>query len=483
MKQSIEFIEQLDSRDIRKVFHGHTKREDFKKLAEEQGFSKSAGQRAHRLIRAHENIDAFIAFYVDGIAHAMEAAEAPEIDGNVANVTVKYPHGRPVRGIDELFIDHEEDPEEWEIESVEVNEWPTTMSSDDDGVIYVNNYQAKARMTKKEREPQFERVKPVKVDTPEKPDVETLDKARPEGWKTALILMDRQVGHRRSPQDSGFQTIHDRQAIDLAVKIAALSKPEILIDIGDILDFAGISSFVESPDFQRALQPSLCETAYDNARFLSAAEPEDFHIIQGNHDKRIGKKLIEDAQEMYQLKDVEAQAENGPPAMSVPALLNFDEHGITWHDGYPDNELLLNEGLSIRHGDTTKSDSGGTVQYMLKYDSTDYSQIVGHIHRHELAWRTIWKGRERREICAASGGCLCRVDGGVPGYKDRQNWQQGLIEVHYDPNGWEHIVNPIRIWPESTKEDNSVCWYRGKKLIADPPSPKTLSEKTGFNFT
>jgi len=123
------------------------------------------------------------------------------------------------------------------------------------------------------------------------------------------------------------------------------------------------------------------------------------------------------------------------------------------------------------------------VRYLLKYETTDYSRIFGHIHRHELAWTTEWKGQERRELCAASGGCLCSVDGGVPGVKDRQNWQQGLILAHYDPNGWEHLIEPVRIWPDTANERRSVCWFRGQKLTADPPSAEELSHKTGFDFT
>jgi hypothetical protein len=67
--------------------------------------------------------------------------------------------------------------------------------------------------------------------------------------------------------------------------------------------------------------------------------------------------------------------------------------------------------------------------------------------------------------------------------KQRQNWQQGLILCHYDPNGWEHLIEPVRIWPDTGNERASVCWFRGQKLVADPPTPEELSHKTGFDFT
>ncbi|MCS4162732.1 hypothetical protein GGP94_003180 [Salinibacter ruber] len=481
MKAALNLISELDEQAIRDVHSGDIFRSSLKSLAEESGFPKSAGEYAHRFIRAHENVEFIIAAYKHGVSHAMDAADAPEVEGNVADVTVKYPHGRPVRGLERLMRDHEMAPDEWEVDSMTVNEWPTTMGADE-GVIYVNNFQAKARLSRKERTPKYERVQPVSVEAPDPPDVQPLDRRRPEGFRTALIVMDRQTGHRRDDQSWTYETIHDREAIDLAVQVAALAKPEVVVDVGDVLDFAGVSSYVGTPDLKRSLQPAICEAAHDNARLRAAAEAEEMHILEGNHDERLNEKLLEDAQEMYQLREAEAQMNGGPPAMSVPALLNLDDAGIEWHEGYPDNELLLNDGLAIEHGDTAKSDSGGTVRYMLKYETTDYSRIFGHIHRHEIAWDTTWKGQERRELCAASGGCLCRVDGGVPGVKQRQNWQQGLILCHYDPEGWKHLIEPARIYPETTGGP-SVCWFRGQKLVADPPTPEELSHKTGFDFT
>lgn len=258
MKSALDFISTLDEETVRAVHAGEITRDVLSHTAEEEGFSKTTGRRAHRHIRAYENIEAYIAFHLDGVAHAMDAADAPEVTGNVADVTVKYPHGRPVRGIERLMRDHEMAPDEWEIESVTVNEWPTTIAGDD-GVIYVNNFQAKARLSRKERQPQYERVQPVSVDAPPPPDVESMSKRRPDGWKTALIVMDRQTGHRRDEQSWTYQTIHDREAIDLAVQVAALAQPEVIVDVGDVLDFAGVSSYVGTPDLKRSLQPAICE--------------------------------------------------------------------------------------------------------------------------------------------------------------------------------------------------------------------------------
>jgi hypothetical protein len=480
LKNSLDFITSLNDELIRSVHNNEVTRDKLKEKAVKEGYNKTTGKDAHRLIRAHDNIEAFIAFYVDGVAYAKDAYDSPEIDGNVANVTVKYPHGRPVKGIDELLEDHNEDADDWEVQSFTANEWPTTIGTKNDNVIYVNNFQAKARLEKKEREPKYERVKPVKINTPKSPEINPVDKQRPDDWKTALVLMDRQVGHKRDQGSWTYEPIHDREAIDLAVKLSGLVEPEVIVDVGDLLDFAGISPFVETPELNQALQPALCEVAYDNSRLISCADPDEFHILEGNHDKRLKKKLIDDAEEMYQVKDIESQKDNGPPAMSIPKLLSFDDMGITWHDGYPDNEFFLNDGISIQHGDTAKSDSGDTVKYKLKYETTDYSKIFGHIHRFEQAYKTIWKGNERKEVVSASGGCLCSVDGGVPGNKDKQNWQQGVIVVHYDPDGWDHIVEPIKIRKQG---DKKVCRYAGKKLISDPPSSEELTEQTGFNFS
>jgi len=484
VKSALKFIGQLEEKTIRDVHAGDVSRSSLTSQAEAAGFAPTAGGYAHRLIRAHENVEAFIAFYCDGVSHAMKAADSPEVEGNVADVTIKYPHGEPIKGLEGLMDAHGEDLDGWEVKRLDLNQYPTVMSGPEDGVIYVNKYQSKARLVRKEREPQYERVQPVNVDAPDAPDVDPMPGRRPEGWRTALVIMDRQTGHRRDEQSWTYETIHDREAVDLAVQVAALAKPEVIVDVGDVLDFAGVSSYVGTPDLKRSLQPAICEAAYDNARLSGAAEADEMHILEGNHDKRLNEKLLEDAEEVYQLRSAEAQMGDGPPAMSVPSLLNLSDAGIEWHGGYPDNELLLNGGLAIEHGDTAKSDSGATTRYLLKYEATDYSRIFGHIHRHELAWTTTWKGKKRRELCAASGGCLCRIDANaVPGVKGRQNWQQGLILAHYDPDGWEHLIEPIRIWPNVQHGRRSVCWFRGQKLTADPPTAEELSHKTGFDFT
>jgi len=484
MKSALRLISELDEETIRDVHAGEVSRSVLSRTAEEEGFPKSAGEYAHRLIRAHENLEAFIAFYVDGVSHAMSGDEAPEIEGNRADVTVRYPHGRPVRGLERLLRDHNEDPGEWEVDSFTANEWPTTMS-DDSGmgdVIYVNNFQAKARLSKKTREPQYERVQPVSVEAPDAPDVTPMKLDRPDGWKTALIYGDPQYGFRWRPQGAGLVPLHDRHAIDLLVQVAALVKPETLVNLGDLFDFAPLKDLNDKPDLKRALQPALCEAGYDQARLRAAAEPDEHVVHEGNHDVRLQDKLLADLTEIYQLRDVEAQKNGGPPAASIPALLKMEEKGIEWSDPYKDDERLLNDGLATMHGNTAKSDSGDTTRYTLKYDVSDYSKVFGHIHRQEWAWQTKWKGDQRREIGAGSPGALCRVDGVLPAVRQRMNYQQGIMLVHYDPNGWEHVVDTIRIWPDTT-EGPSECWFRGRRLQADPPSAETLSDATGFDFT
>jgi len=153
MTSAVELLSSLSEETIRAVHAGDMTRDELSEIGEEEGFGASAGVYAHKWIRGHENVEFLVAAYVDGVAHSMNGAESPEVDGNRAEVTVRYPHGRPVRGVEKLMRDHGMAPGQWEIESVTVNEWPTTMS-DDSGmgdVIYVNNFQAKARLSKKTR--------------------------------------------------------------------------------------------------------------------------------------------------------------------------------------------------------------------------------------------------------------------------------------------------------------------------------------------
>lgn len=475
----------MDESAVRAVHRGDVSRTSLKEDAGAEGFPRTAGDRAHRLIRAHENLEALIAFYLDGVAHAMSGAEAPEVEGNVADVTVKYPHGRPVRGIERLMRDHELDPGEWDVDSLTVNEWPTTIGSDD-GVIYVNNYQAKARLTRIERQPQFPEPKQVHAQAPpvDPPAVEVGESPKPDSWDTALLWSDPHYGFNRDERTGDLIPVHDRHAIDLVKQVAALADIDRVCLLGDGVDAPSISDYQTEPDVWRTLQPSYFELDYDWAQIRHAAQPEQEDYIEGNHDERIRERLLDGASEMYQLHDVQAIRDDRPPQLSLRSLLKLEQKGVTWHGDYPDSEVRLNAGLSLAHDwGSLGSKSGHTAYKTLRDQKGEISRVQGHGHRHEEAWFTNWEGQTAKEYMFLMLGCLSRLDGIVEGVKARQNWQHSFALAHYDPGGWQHTIEPIKVYASRSGGDHRECYFRGCRLRSRAPDLERLSEETGIRYT
>lgn len=129
---------------------------------------------------------------------------------------------------------------------------------------------------------------------------------------------------------------------------------------------------------------------------------------------------------------------SGNPIISIPSLLGLKDLGIKYYD-YPQGKVALNSNLVCIHGETAKGMSGATVSEVVK--SARVSTIQGHIHRHEVATKTVWDAFDNYYMyTAASFGCLCRIDPGyVPGMKYRQNWQNGMGVVWYEDDGLEQF--------------------------------------------
>jgi hypothetical protein len=142
-----------------------------------------------------------------------------------------------------------------------------------------------------------------------------------------------------------------------------------------------------------------------------------------------------------------------PAALTPKRLLALDKLAIEWVGEYPDGEDWLNDDLRLVHGDIAKSTPGATARYYT--DKRDVSTIYGHIHRREMVARTVYRRGQVQTITALCPGCLCRVDGVVPGKKAKQNWQQGLAIVDYDEQ--RHTAYPVEI-------RDGVCLWDGKRI-------------------
>ena len=491
MQSAYDFMNEAGETWVRAAHAGEVTREEAAGRAEELGYPPTAGRFAQRTIRGHDDVEFLIAAYLRAQAYSREVeADVVFDDRNTATATLHFPNGRPPENVEELLEAHSVDMSEWEITDKKINSWPTTGKLD--GAWYqIRNPQVDIRMRRKELEPSLKMPSPIEAHAgrvpPSKGALEEnpVDgKVCPKGWTTALIVPDRHIGFRWR-EGGRLWPIHDREAMDLAVQVAARLGPDVIVDLGDRLDLAPLKDLNDNPNLKQLLEPALAECWFNDTRLRKAARPERFIALEGNHDERVRESIAERFPEFYGLRSAEAIRNGGSPVVSLETLCDMPSNGIEWHGGYPDNQVLLNAGLAAEHGDIAKSDSGHTVYYQLKHSLTDYSRLFGHIHRLEVAWKTIWKSRRRWELAAASFGTLAKVTGGVPGVKDRQNWQNALGVVHYDPEGRDHVFEDlIHIWPAGNAEGPAAeCRFRGEKFVADPPGLETRSDASGYDFT
>lgn len=277
-------------------------------------------------------------------------------------------------------------------------------------------------------------------------------RARNVGHKTIAICSDLHLGFRKA------EAIHDQRAIDAFLQMLNYSNPDYLINLGDLIDFADISHFApDSNDFANTLQPTLQE-AHNILALQTDATPnaERRIILEGNHDSRLQKKLLNDASQFHGIKAVGDEY----PAMSLPNLLKLDKIGHEYIGGYPANEYQYKDDLIFIHG------SGGgtnpTKKLQEKYPNENVVQ--GHLHRINSEIHT---RRDGKYIGKYIMGLMGKIDGSLPSVnngidsigkpiKKYEQWQQGAMIINdYGDGNYEFNQIPI---------NEGKAYWQGKKF-------------------
>lgn len=308
--------------------------------------------------------------------------------------------------------------------------------------------------------PPVQPAPPIKLPAVRKPKDAARDTA------AAVCLPDMQIGFWRTPDGSLCPT-HDPAAIDVATRLVKLVAPDRVVFHGDNLDFPELSDkFVTSAAFADTTQAAINEAAVVVARIRAAAPVAQIDWIEGNHEARLARYIERNARVAMGLRNA-----GDPPAswpvLSVPRLCGLDDLGVSYHAGYPAAHVWLSPRLRVIHGH--KALKGSTGHGYLN-DGQLTSVLYGHIHRRELAERTMITPDGPLTVTAASAGTLARVDGAVPsGHQglDHQgqpvataeNWQQGVAVVHHD-DGW-HSIDLVPIHRTDT---GAFAVYQNRKI-------------------
>lgn len=288
-----------------------------------------------------------------------------------------------------------------------------------------------------------------------------------EKWgKTCVILPDPQFGFRRDMVTDELDPFHDEKAISVAMQIVRDEQPEVIVNIGDLLDLAEFSRFVGEAGFARTTQASINRAHRFLAEQRHYAPDAEIILFSGNHEKRIETWIKTNGMAAFGLQ--RANEPEAWPVMSIPFLLRLEELNIKYIDGYPAGSYYLNDRLKFIHGD--KTGKRGTVANKV-VSSEKVSTITGHTHGLEMVYHTVDTQRGPRTRFGATMGCLCRIDGGVPSTKGGQDsfgrpvkryedWQQAVGIVTYMDGD-----NPFALEHAYIHEGFAI--FRGKPYFAD----------------
>lgn len=390
-------------------------------------------------------------------------------DGDEATLNVE---AKDIVTIPQLLDYCKVDLEEWEPYDTIINKWPmgyTVGSAEERRGEQIALIQVKVKLKRLVlRRQKFPALRPIKVEVSQVRPVLRREKGR---LRRALIVPDPQIGFRRDLRTGELDPLHDRSAMDVALQVATAMQPDDIIYLGDWLDLAAWSTkFLRSPEFAQTTQPSCAEGAWWLEQFSLACPEAKKYFLPGNHEKRVEDAVIAHLEEAFMV--TRKGSVSAPAALSITNMLGLDDMDIEVCKSYPHGEVWLNDAVRVYHGDVVRSQSGKTVEAVLKEAVT--SEVFGHIHRLELASKTRHYRGRIQPIYAFSPGCLCRVDDAVPAAKSRLNWQQGVGIVDYDPEGTAHAISPIMISGGTAIVESGIISARSHE--------EQISEDTGWNF-
>lgn len=275
--------------------------------------------------------------------------------------------------------------------------------------------------------------------------------------KTAVVLPDIQCGFKRDHRTAALEAFHDRQCMEVAWAITKKVRPDRIILLGDNLDLPEFSDkFVKSPEFYFTTQAAVAELAWWLTRLRSDNPHAQIDYIEGNHDRRFLLSIINHNVASYDLRPADEMT--GPALMSVERLLGLAGLGINYHGPYPTGEVWVNNNLKCHHGHIVRVKSGQTMKVVV--EDLRHSEIQGHIHRVEMASKTVWARSGAKVYVGFSPGTLANIrPGRVPAASFRNNWQNGLAVVEYEEGNGFFNTYPLHIYQDQ-------CVYGGTKWVA-----------------
>ena len=350
--------------------------------------------------------------------------------------------GQSIKTLDDLLEAADVDPKDWYVTSWKANVWETAHKVKDT-MRKVALHQVKASLARR-IEATYRPAEPAKV-------IPKIDHpARTSNLKQAVIVPDLQAGFAWKNRYAYLEPMHDREAMDAVLRLIREVNPQHVVLLGDMVDFAPWSTrFPRKPEYKQTTQPTIDELHWWLAEIRSSAPGAKVTYMAGNHEERMSKAMVEKLSEATYL----TKAFEESPVLSVQNLLRLDDLDIEYVGPYGADWWLWDR-VRITHGTKVRSGGGATAMAIAK--TARWSEVYGHVHKVEMMQKTFHGPFGRNVITALSPGCLCRVDGTVPGVSLSPDWQQGCGIATFDEKTEQVHMQVLPIYDGSLVYDGRV---------------------------
>lgn len=212
---------------------------------------------------------------------------------------------------------------------------------------------------------------------------------------------------------------HDERTIEAIFQYIEDIHPTKAINLGDWLDFPYFSTkFISRQTPIQEIQRDI-NIARTHLEFLVANTDEDVEMIEGNHEYRLEKLILERAPYL------EGFLSPDEGALTMARIL--DVEGVNYIGPY--GEAYIHKSFVFKHGDRASKYSAA-----LELADEGSSGMSGHTHRFQTHMHTDRSGPH----AWYSIGCLCHIRGSKmpPGYRTgrsrSRNWQQGFAVIYFN---------------------------------------------------
>lgn len=219
---------------------------------------------------------------------------------------------------------------------------------------------------------------------------------------------------------------HHMPAIEAALGITQVFRPDAIVLNGDIVDMYAVSTFDRNPahwDLFREIGQAREFLSLLRYRFPRAR----IYYKVGNHEERLQRFILQNAAALHMLPDLQ-----------LWQLLRLDAFG-----GYvmaDRNRYLMAGDLPIIHGHEVKASASlHAVPAQALFNKVRGSGMIGHLHRQSrFAGVNLITG-ERQDTYTL--GCLCSL---VPEYARHNKWSHGMATIELAGGHAEVTLHDIK---------------------------------------